>query len=43
HTSDQTEALLWVEALVPAGVEGLVIKPTGGRYVGGNRGWWKFE
>jgi ATP-dependent DNA ligase len=43
HTSDQTEALLWVEALVPAGVEGLVIKQTGGRYVGGNRGWWKFK
>jgi ATP-dependent DNA ligase len=43
HTSDAAEALLWVEALVPAGVEGLVIKATAGRYVGGQRGWWKLK
>jgi ATP-dependent DNA ligase len=41
HTCHEAEALLWVNALVPAGVEGLVIKATGGRYVGGHRGWWK--
>jgi hypothetical protein len=35
--------MLWMEALAPAGVEGLVVKATTGPYVGGRRGWWKYK
>ena len=43
HTGDAAEAVMWVEALAPAGVEGLVVKATADPYAGGRRGWWKFK
>ncbi|MFI6713623.1 RNA ligase family protein [Nonomuraea sp. NPDC050478] len=43
HTTDEAEARTWYESLHTVGVEGLVIKPTSSRYVGGERGWLKLK
>lgn len=43
HTADEAEARTWFESLHTVGVEGLVIKPSSSRYVGGERGWLKLK
>jgi ATP-dependent DNA ligase len=40
---DIGEARLWFEILPAQGIEGLVVKPAGGRYREGKRGWWKVK
>jgi ATP-dependent DNA ligase len=43
-TADRDEALAWLEALAPLGVEGLVAKDVRRPYrAGAGRGWWKFR
>jgi ATP-dependent DNA ligase len=43
-TPDRDQALGWLEALAPLGVEGLVAKDTRRPYrAGAGRGWWKYR
>ncbi|WP_433303995.1 ATP-dependent DNA ligase [Actinoplanes sp. CA-030573] len=41
QTGDRDEALLWLDAYVPLGCEGLVVKDRAGRYR--RTGWWKYK
>jgi ATP-dependent DNA ligase len=41
QTMDHDEALLWLDAHLPLGCEGLVIKDLSGRYR--RTGWWKYK
>ncbi|MFI7643386.1 RNA ligase family protein [Nonomuraea sp. NPDC049400] len=43
QTLVESEARTWYESMHVAGVEGLVIKPTGSRYESGVRGWAKLK
>ena len=41
QTTDYDEALLWLEAYVPLGCEGLIVKDLTGKYR--RTGWWKYK
>lgn len=42
-TTDQDVAAAWLEEMSPAGVEGIMIKPSSQRYEGGQRIWSKLK